>query len=182
MSSFAPSVQYIQDCETLYQLMAAEGRMASYYFSALYENYNWKTRIPRAKIDYLNSLLDIGYTFLFNFIEGYARLFGFDLYVGVLHQLWFQRKSLVCDLQEPFRCIIDHSVFLALQKDFISETDFRQFKGSYYLKPESRAKISKFFYEEIIQYKMPIYKYIQGYYRNFMKESDMANYPKFILQ
>ena len=41
-NSFSKSIQYIETCETLYQLMAAEGRMASYYFAALYEKYNWK--------------------------------------------------------------------------------------------------------------------------------------------
>lgn len=180
-NSYDTSIQYIESCDTLYKLMAAEGRMASYYFSALFEKYDWKKRVPRAKIDYLNSVLDIGYTFLFNYIEANARFFGFDLYVGVLHQLWFQRKSLVCDLQEPFRCIIDHALYKALQKEHILESDFRFFKGSYYLKPEARVKITKLFYEEIIKYKMPIYKYIQAYYRNFMKGSKPDVYPKFLL-
>ena len=159
--------------------MAAEGRMASYFFSAYYDNFDWKVRIPKAKPDYLNSVLDIGYTFLFNYIEGQARLFGFDLYVGVLHQLWFQRKSLVCDLQEPFRCIIDHCIYNALQKGHIKEEDFRRFKNSYFIKQEAKNKITKLFYEAIIKYKMPIYLYIQSYYRNFMKESEIDLYPKF---
>ncbi|QCX54501.1 CRISPR-associated endonuclease Cas1 [Elizabethkingia sp. JS20170427COW] len=118
---------------------------------------------------------------MINYIEANARLFGFYLYVGVLHQLWFQRKSLVCDLQEPFRCIIDHCVFLSLQKGLIKEIDFRLFKGSWYIKPEARVKITKLFYEEIIKYKMPIYKYVQSYYRNFMKGNDISNFPKFQL-
>lgn len=180
-NSLAPSINYIKQCETLYQLMAAEGRMASYFFSAYYEKYNWKKRIPRAKIDFINSSLDIGYTFLFNYIEGNCRLFGFDLFVGVLHQLWFQRKSLVCDLQEPFRCIIDRAIHNALLKDEITEEDFKKFKGSYYLRPESKAKFTQLFFNAIITYKMPIYKYIQAYYRSFMKESSIENYPKFYL-
>ncbi|MBU4537066.1 MAG: type V CRISPR-associated endonuclease Cas1 [Weeksellaceae bacterium] len=180
-NKITPAKDYIRDCTTLYQLMAAEGRMASYYFSALFERDGWQRRIPRAKIDFINSTLDIGYTFLFNYVEANARLFGFDLYVGVMHQLWFQRKSLVCDLQEPFRCIIDHCVYLALQKEQITSNDFRLFKGSYYIKPESRSKITKLFYEAIIAYKMPIYKYIQSYYRNFMKESNIVEYPTFFI-
>lgn len=178
-NSYEKSLSYIENCETLYQLMAAEGRMASYFFAAYYENHHWKKRVPRVKIDYLNSTLDIGYTFLYNYIEGNCRLFGFDLFVGVLHQLWFQRKSLVCDLQEPFRCIIDHCVFNALQKEQIKDEDFRLFKGSYYLKPEARMKITKIFYEAIIAYKMPIYLYIQAYYRSFLKKDAIANYPIF---
>lgn len=180
-NSLQPSIEYIHQCETLYQLMAAEGRMASYFFEAYYEKFNWQKRIPRAKIDYLNASLDIGYTFLFNYVEANCRLFGFDLYVGVLHQLWFQRKSLVCDLEEPFRCIIDKAVYNALQKQVITQNDFRLFKGSYYLKPESKAKYTQLFFEAIIQYKMQIYKYIQTYYRCFMKNELIENYPTFNL-
>lgn len=178
-NSIKPSIEYIKQCESLYQLMAAEGRMASYFFSAYYENFKWNKRIPRAKIDYINSTLDIGYTFLFNYIEANCRLFGFDLYIGVLHQLWFQRKSLVCDLQEPFRCIIDRCIYNALQKEIITEEDYRLFKGSYYLKPEAKVKYTKLFYEAIIEYKMPIYKYIQSYYRCFLKQCSIEEYPKF---
>jgi len=178
-NSYDKSIDYINNCEKLSQLMAAEGRMASYFFSAYFEKFNWQKRIPRTKIDFINSTLDIGYTFLFNYIEANCRLFGFDLYVGVLHQLWFQRKSLVCDLQEPFRCIIDKTIYNALQKEKITEKDFKKFKGSYYLKTESKAKFTQLFYEAIIKYKMPIYKYIQKYYRAFMKQDIIDNYPNF---
>lgn len=177
--ALSSSMRYIAACDTLYKLMAAEGRMASYFFEALFDRFGWRCRVPRAKPDYINSLLDIGYTALFNYIEANARLFGFDLYVGVLHQLWFQRKSLVCDLQEPFRCIVDHCSYKALQKELITEDDFRYFKGSYYIKPEARSKVTKLYYEAIIQYKMPIYLYIQAYYRNFMKGNKIENYPQF---
>lgn len=179
LNSFENSLEYIQNCKTLSQLMAAEGRMASYFFSAYYEKQSWKMRIPRAKIDFLNSTMDIGYTFLFNYIEANCRFFGFDLYVGVLHQLWFQRKSLVCDLQEPFRCIIDHCIYLATNKGQITEEDFRVFKGSWYLKPESKNKFTHLFFEAIIPYKMHIFKYIQSYYRCFMKNHSPDKYPTF---
>ena len=45
------------------------------------------------KSDVLNVTLDIGYSILFNFMESFIRMFGFDLYVGVFHRLWFKRKS-----------------------------------------------------------------------------------------
>lgn len=179
--SCEPYSRYILSCDTLLRLMAAEGRIASYYFAALFEPYGWKKRVPRAKADYINAALDIGYTFLFNFIEANCRFFGFDLYVGVLHQLWFQRKSLVCDLQEPFRCIIDRCLYLAMQKGIVLEEDFKLFKGSYYLQLDSKRKLTHLFYEAIIEFKMPIYIYIQAYYRSFMKQVDMNDYPKFKL-
>ena len=90
--------------------------VAKTYFSAYYQNQNWKGRHPRMKSDVLNVTLDIGYSILFNFMESFIRMFGFDLYVGVYHRLWFKRKSLVCDLMEPFRCIIDHATLLAFNR------------------------------------------------------------------
>lgn len=181
LNSYQTCIAYIQECKDLRSLMAAEGRIASYFFKAYFEKFGWNTRLPRVKPDFINCALDIGYTFLFNYIEANVRLFGFDLYVGVLHQLWFQRKSLVCDLQEPFRCIIDRSLYNAIQRQTITIADFRQFKGSYYLKPEAKTKVTKLFFDAIVQYKMDIYLYIQKYYRCFMKDAAIENYPKFYI-
>jgi len=81
-------------------------------------------RYPRTKIDKNNLLLDMGYTFLFHFIETLLCLYGFDLYEGFYHKRFYQRKSLVCDVQEPFRCIIDEALKKAYNLGRISEKDF----------------------------------------------------------
>ena len=103
------------------QLMGLEGTIAKSFFSAYFQDQNWKGRHPRMKSDVINVTLDIGYTILFNFMECFVRMFGFDLYVGVYHRLWFKRKSLVCDLVEPFRCLIDHATLLAFNRKQFSE-------------------------------------------------------------
>ena len=87
----------LPDVDEYNQLMGLEGTVAKTYFSAYYQNQNWGGRHPRMKSDVLNVTLDIGYSILFNFMESFIRMFGFDLYVGVYHRLWFKRKSLVCD-------------------------------------------------------------------------------------
>ena len=115
----------LPDIDEYNQLMGLEGTVAKTYFSAYYQNQNWKGRHPRMKSDVLNVTLDIGYSILFNFMESFIRMFGFDLYVGVYHRLWFKRKSLVCDLIEPFRCIIDHATLLAFNRKQFSEKDFK---------------------------------------------------------
>ena len=88
------------------------------------------------KSDVMNVTLDIGYSILFNFMESFIRMFGFDLYVGVYHRLWFKRKSLVCDLMEPFRCIIDHAVLLAFNRKQFSEKDFTAIEAYYAIEVE----------------------------------------------
>ena len=71
-------------------------------------------------------------------MESYIKMFGFDLYVGVYHRLWFKRKSLVCDLIEPFRCIIDHATLLAFNRKQFTSQDFTVNKQEYRLKVSIR--------------------------------------------
>ena len=37
-------------------------------------------------------------------------LHAMDVYCGVLHTMFYMRKSLVCDVMEPFRAIVDEQV------------------------------------------------------------------------
>jgi CRISP-associated protein Cas1 len=161
------------------ELMGIEGRVAKLYFQAYYEFADWQTRMPRVKQDTLNATLDIGYTILFNYVESMTRLFGFDPYMGVYHQLWFRRKSLVCDLMEPFRCIIEHQIRKSLKYGTFKPTDFEKIKNAYYLKSEHRKTYTKVFYEAIINHKSDIYRYMQQYYRCFMGRKSVNQYPVF---
>lgn len=159
------------------ELMGFEGKVAKLFFEAYFEFTDWNNRLPRVKLDSINATLDIGYTFLFNYIESMLRLFGFDPYIGVYHQLWFRRKSLVCDLMEPFRCIIDHQIRKSLKYGTFKPTDFEIKQNAYYLKSEKRKVYMKVFYEAIIGRKSDIFKYTQQYYRCFMGKKSVTNYP-----
>ena len=161
------------------QLMGMEGIAAKNFFEAYFQQHEWKARMPRTKIDVVNATLDIGYTILFNFIECFTRMFGFDVYVGVYHRLWFKRKSLICDLMEPFRCIIDNTVRTALAKKQFKKNDFVLIKNEYRLKYEKNGEYCRIFYDSLIPYKMEIFKYIQDYYRSFMQDKPEEFYPQF---
>ena len=160
-------------------LMGTEGIAAKVFFSAYFQDMDWHGRKPRIKTDYLNATLDIGYTYLFNFIECFVRMFGFDLYVGVYHRLWFKRKSLVCDLMEPFRCIIDKTIRTAINRKQFCSKDYDVVKGEYRLKREMNKEYSKVFFDALVPYKSEIFKYVQSYYRCFMGSKDISLYPKF---
>lgn len=161
------------------ELMGLEGQVAKFFFVAYYQDFDWQGRHPRAKCDALNVTLDIGYTILFNFVESYLRLFGFDLYKGVYHRLWFQRKSLVCDIVEPFRCIIDHATLLAFHRGQFSSTHFVKVKEEFHLKYEKCSDYYKVYFNALIAYKMEIFKYVQQYYRCFMGRKSASQYPIF---
>lgn len=168
------------DTQTDYNsLMGMEGMAAKSFFAAYYQKNDWEARRPRVKSDPMNATLDIGYTILFNYIECFVRMFGFDVYVGVYHRLWFKRKSLICDLVEPFRCIIDKAVRSSFNRGQCSATDFNYSKGEYRLKYEKNKDYCKLFFDALIPYKTEVFKYVQAYYRCFMQGKDIDNYPKF---
>lgn len=168
------------DFQTNYNgLMGLEGNASKYFFAAYFQNNNWITRRPRVKCDIINSTLDIGYTILFNYVECFVRMFGFDLYVGVYHRLWFKRKSLICDMMEPFRCIIDKTIRTAYNRKQCSENDFNNEKGEWRLKIEKNKEYSKLFFDALVPYKTEIFKYVQSYYRCFMQNKEICSYPKF---
>ena len=164
------------------ELMGIEGRCAKVFFAAYFQDCGWKGRRPRIKSDYINATLDIGYTYLFNYIECFARMFGFDIYVGVYHRLWFKRKSLICDLMEPFRCIIDKTTHIAINRKQFVESDYEIHKGEYKLKREKNKDYSKVFFDALVPYKSDVFKYVQAYYRCFMGQKAPHFYPTFCLQ
>ncbi|MEG2243721.1 MAG: CRISPR-associated endonuclease Cas1 [Muribaculaceae bacterium] len=169
----------IKEIESYNDLMGIEGYVAKNFFIAYFEKQSWKGRKPRIKCDPLNATLDIGYTILFNFIEVFARMFGFDIYIGIYHRLWFKRKSLICDLMEPFRCIIDSQVRKAFNTSQCKDSDFNIVKNEYILKIEKNKDYCKMFYDVLVLRKSDIFIYMQGYYRCFMQRKNTELYPQF---
>lgn len=161
------------------RLLGVEGVASRVYFNALFDKYNWIGRKPRAKQDITNTLLDIGYTLLFNLVEMLLSQYGFDLYQGVYHKLFYQRKSLVCDLVEPFRPIIDSRIRKAYALNQIHESDFEFQYNQYRIYGKAAKPYLNFLLSEILKFKEPIFLYMQNYYRSFMREKDISQYPTF---
>jgi len=149
-------------------LMGMEGSGAKLFFSCYFFGLGWHGRKPRTKYDIPNLLLDIGYTYMFNFVDALLRLYGFDTYCGNLHQEFYLRKSLACDIVEPFRCIIDKALRKAWNLKQVNEKDFTIHQGQYVLKFEQGYKYSRVFLEAIMAEKEGIFKFVQSYYRTIM--------------
>ena len=164
------------------ELMGIEGMAAKQYFKQLYQDIEWKGRQPRVKRDKTNLLLDIGYTVLFNYIEAIVNIYGFDIYKGILHKEFFKRKSLICDLIEPFRPIIDYKIRKMYALRQISTDDFINENGRYRLEWKNNSRYMNLFVEEINQNKEIIFKYIQSFYRWYMKGADITKYPEIELE
>jgi CRISP-associated protein Cas1 len=171
----------IQICADSTNLLGVEGNLAKVYFQALFADHKWRGRQPRGKNDINNLLLDIGYTYLFNFVDSLLKLYGFDTYKGVYHKLFFQRKSLACDIMEPYRPIIDYTIKKAYNLKQIDPKDFEFTNGAYTLPWKHSKKYSQLFLEEIFRYKLDLYDYTKSYYRHIMNPTDNP-FPTFTIK
>lgn len=161
------------------EIMGIEGISAKLYFKSLFTDYNWKSRQPRTKCDMTNTLMDIGYTILFNIVNALLEMYGFDVYAGILHTQFFHRKSLVCDLEEPFRPIVDAAILKALNLGQVSEKDFWKNQNQYILPWKNSKKYVEVILNAIMEYKNEIFIYLQSYYRAFMRNRAIKDFPVF---
>ena len=172
-------IERISETKDLQELMGIEGNSAKIYFKHEFDNVEWRGRKPRVKNDYVNSALDIGYTVLFNIVEALLDIYGFDTYCGFLHKEFYRRKSLVCDMVEPFRVIIDEVVRKGVNLKQIKEEDFSNVNGSYRLKWEKNRSYILLFVKAVLDYKKEVFLYFQSFYRAFMKSLPTDNYLVF---
>lgn len=172
----------VLDSKDIFQLLGHEGFASKTFFLAYFRPMEWKRREPRCKRDIFNLLLDIGYTYLFNFIDAMLALYGFDRYFGVFHTCFYQRKSLVCDMIEPFRCIIDRRLRKAYNLKQISPDDFFFKNEQYHLSYTNQDKYIRLFMKDILEQKENIFKFCQGYYRWFMQDKPLDAFPQFSIE
>lgn len=161
------------------EVMGIEGNAARVYFTRVFNNVKWNGRKPRIKNDYINVTLDIGYTMLFNIVDAILQIYGFDTYYGVFHKCFYMRKSLVCDLMEPMRPIVDYSVRKAINLEQCKKEDFEVYDNRWVLKYKMNSKYIQFIMKDILEYKDEIFVYIQKYYRFFMKMKSVEELPRF---
>lgn len=159
-------------------LRGVEGSAARRFFEEYLGSINWVRRAPRAKQDIPNFLMDIGYSMLFNCMDSLLRLYGFDTYKGFYHKLFFQRKSLACDLIEPFRSIVDRQILKAFNSGQVNEKDFKVENGKYTIEFEKSRKYAELFMEAIMEHKEELYNFVQGLYRYVMNDGK-REFPEF---
>ncbi|PSO43267.1 hypothetical protein BRC19_01230 [Candidatus Saccharibacteria bacterium QS_5_54_17] len=153
-------------------LLGVEGSHTRSFFAAYFNPIDWRRRAPRTKEDIPNFLLDIGYNLLFNFIDALLRMHGFDTYKGCYHRLFFGRKSLACDIQEPFRCLVDKQLVKAYNLGQIDESDFSFKNGQYMLSFDKNQKYAQIFMRLLMDNKEDIFNYVHEFYRHVMNPEE----------
>ncbi len=107
--------------------------------------------------DVINALLNYGYSILAGEISKFVCGIGLDPYFGFMHKFHTGFQPLVYDLIEPFRWLVDYTVFqMANYKDF-----------------KSRIKLKEFAYTRegkvVLEYGL-VRRYLELLERNFQKE------------
>lgn len=160
------------------ELLGIEGNASRIFFGEYFKTLKWSRRAPRTRQDVPNFLMDIGYTLLFNFMDALLNVYGFDTYKGIYHKLFFQRKSLSCDIVEPFRCIIDRQILKSHNLKQTNEKDFKFMDGKYELDYLSSQKYAGIFMEAIMERKEDIFIFVRDFYRYFM-DNKKYKFPNF---
>jgi CRISPR-associated endonuclease Cas1 len=99
--------------EVRVKIQGYEGRCTQEYFNQLFMLFpdflKTKNRYRRGAKDPLNNLMNLGYEVLKRRVYVAAVAAHLDPYLRFLHSIQFGKPSLVCDLMEPWRTMIEDS-------------------------------------------------------------------------
>ncbi len=137
------SIHETQDINTLRGL---EGGAGASYFSAYTElfadSFEFNKRTRRPPEDPVNAMLSLCYTMLHFEVLREIETLGLDPTIGFYHQFEYGRKSLACDLVEPYRPDVDRFVYELFRDRHFTSRDFSEEdeKPGCYLKKSSRKR------------------------------------------
>lgn len=84
-----------------------EGHSAKVYFNALFG-----LSFSRSKQCFINSALDYGYAIILSAFNRTVVANGYNTQIGLYHRNEFNPFNFSCDLMEPFRILVDRTVFI----------------------------------------------------------------------
>jgi len=124
--------RYIGDIKSRRSLLSIESRHARLYFSQIFklfpENIRPEKRTGYKAYDGINNVFNFGYYILKCRIHKALLKAKLEPYLGFLHSLQHGKPSLVCDIQDVYRYLIDDYLIergkKLRKKDFVVVTDF----------------------------------------------------------
>jgi CRISPR-associated endonuclease Cas1 len=109
----------VRSAHSIAQLMGLEGSCARAYWRGIATTVDtgvFETRIGRGAKDTSNAMLNYGYAVLRSRILGMVERVGLEPTIGFLHSDREGRVSLVLDLMEPWRVIVEDAAFSLLRR------------------------------------------------------------------
>jgi CRISP-associated protein Cas1 len=111
------------------QLLGIEANFTKKYYEAIRipiidKDWEFNKRSRRPGLDAINLLLNYGYAILQSQLSYIIRVSGLDIYAGFFHADKSNRISLVLDIIEVFRQLIDQVILKIVLDDLLSPDDF----------------------------------------------------------
>lgn len=110
------------------KLLGYEGTAGRIYFnllgSLLPKKYGFEKRTKHPARDGFNCILNYCYGILYSSVEKACMIAGLDPYIGIMHSDNYNKKSLVYDVIENYRIIMDELVFKLFSKNMIKDDFF----------------------------------------------------------
>lgn len=140
--------------QTVKEIRAIEGNVANAYWDIVSlifkDKFEFggrvvgKTGRPYGAVDPINALFNYGYSMLEAQCWRAINAKGLDPYIGFNHEMAMSKASLVYDLQEPFRWIVDIAIIGAIERDVFEKNDFiRTENYNMRLRPKGAEKLVK---------------------------------------
>jgi CRISPR-associated protein Cas1 len=134
---------------SLASLRGLEGGARAAYFSAYASSFastlGFSTRNRRPPTDPVNACLSLAYTLAYQEAANAIKAAGLDPQIGCFHDLYYGRDSLVCDLLEPVRPLLEEWIYRLFQLGVLRPEDFRQEGSACLLMPAGKRR----FYEAV---------------------------------
>jgi CRISPR-associated protein Cas1 len=125
----------IDEAQDRQRLLTLEGHMGLTYFRNIFTLFPECIRVEHRRThgtyDALNNLFNFGYSILFWKCYNAVLKAKLEPYLGFLHSEQWSKPSLICDLQELYRYLIDDCII-----QFGSKLRNRDFKRVYFGKPK----------------------------------------------
>jgi len=125
----------IDECRN--QLLGTEGNLSKFYFknlSALMpEPFHFDKRSRQPALDYFNAALNYLYGMTYSVVESGVFAKGFDPFAGYVHTDDYVKTSLVFDLIEPVRPLIDRLLIELCQTGQLTAAHFEEKPPGFWL-------------------------------------------------
>jgi CRISPR-associated protein Cas1 len=109
-------------------ILGYEGSAGRVYFSTLGnllpKKYQFEKRRKHPALDPFNCMLNYCYGILYSNVEKACMIAGLDPYIGIMHSDNYNKKSLVYDLVEMYRAIMDELVFKLFSQNRVTDDCF----------------------------------------------------------
>jgi CRISPR-associated endonuclease Cas1 len=130
LAKLEKSIAGIEQASEINAVRGHEGMAARLMFATLdsyikVPEFHFKKRL-RDKPDRMNVLFNFGYYLLFSRLNTMVRAAGLNPYLGFLHDGEDDYETLVCDIEELFRAVLDRHLIALVNLRVIKPDDFAQ--------------------------------------------------------